>query len=364
MATISCRTRRGTGFAGYAFVANQEGQAVAAVDLTAFAVAKHIRLDGNPTEVIAHTQRPSVYALTPDTGSLHEIQADHLDFLRKLPIASAVVSMRLTSDGNALYFLCPAPRRLVRVHLDSFRIDAQIPLPLDPVDFELSADGKTAAVSFGPAGSIGFVDLVARRTAVVSVGAEVGKVLFHNHGKTLLAANLAQRMLFVYDVATRRLVVQLPLAVRPENFCFKSDGGQPNDGGQLFITGEGMDAVVIVYPYDTPEVAQTVLAGHAPGPMAASQNPDYLFIASPSSGDVSILDIFSERVIAAVTVGAEPGYVLITPDNQYALVLNRKSGDMSVLRIAAVRARSKSPASQFTMIPVGSKPVSAVVRAV
>ena len=53
-------------------------------------------------------------------------------------------------------------------------------------------------------------------------------------------------------------VVRLPLAVRPDNMCL--GGG----GGQLFITGEGMDAVVAVYPYQT-QVAATLLAGHAPG---------------------------------------------------------------------------------------------------
>jgi hypothetical protein len=35
----ACRPRRGAGFPGYAFVANEEGQAIAVVDLTAFAVA-------------------------------------------------------------------------------------------------------------------------------------------------------------------------------------------------------------------------------------------------------------------------------------------------------------------------------------
>jgi len=35
---------RATGFSGYAFIANQEGGAIAAVDLEVFAVARHIRV--------------------------------------------------------------------------------------------------------------------------------------------------------------------------------------------------------------------------------------------------------------------------------------------------------------------------------
>ncbi|MCX6634823.1 MAG: hypothetical protein NT090_07045, partial [Acidobacteria bacterium] len=76
------------------------------------------------------------------------------------------------------------------------------------------------------------------------------------------------------------------------------------------------------------------------------------------------LDIETHKAIAAAPTGAEPGHITITPDNQYALVLNRRSGDMAVIRIAAVIAKRSKSAPLFTMIPVGSKPVSAAVRGV
>jgi len=48
-----CRLHeKARGFAGYAFIANQDGRAIAAVDLEVFAVARHIRLDGAPTAVL------------------------------------------------------------------------------------------------------------------------------------------------------------------------------------------------------------------------------------------------------------------------------------------------------------------------
>ena len=79
---------------------------------------------------------------------------------------------------------------------------------------------------------------------------------------------------------------------------------------------------------------------------------------------MTILNIETQRVIAVATVGREPCHITITPDGQYALVLNRASGDMAVIRIAAITGTRRRPAPLFTMIPVGSKPVSAVVRAV
>jgi YVTN family beta-propeller protein len=349
-------TSRKAGFRGYAFIANEEGQAVAAVDLQALAVARHIPLDSSPTEVL--TARTSVYALTPANGSLQEIQADRLSFARKIAAGSQAITMRLAPDARAMYVLTREPKALVSVALDRFTVDWRLPITEDPHDLTVSSDGKMAAVS--TAESVRMVDLTARRIGdPLGTPSDIGAVRFLADNKTLIAANRSERQLSLYDVASSRLITHLPIAVRPDNFCFSADGGQ------LFVTGEGMDGVVIVYPYFTPAVDKTVLAGHAPGAMATSAR--FLFVANPQSGAVSILDISTQKVIAVLNnVGSDPGYIAVTPDDQYALVLNRKSGDVAVLRvdlIAPTRYKERA-AKLLTVIPVGSKPVCAAFRVV
>ena len=141
-----------------------------------------------------------------------------------------------------------------------------------------------------------------------------------------------------------------------------------SDGGELFVSGDGMDAVVIVFPYST-EIWQTVLAGRAPGAMAADQ------CAILSAGGESRYQqphrarLQHQKLVALVQVGQQPGQILLTrPDQQYVLVLNEKSGDLAVIRTYSLRApqlgtmgaRFRS-APVFTMIAVGEKPVSAAV---
>ena len=178
---------------------------------------------------------------------------------------------------------------------------------------------------------------------------------FASDGKLLIAANRGAGPA-VSDRYGQRSGGDASAAAGPAG----SISASTQDGGQLFVTGEGMDGVVIVYPYQT-EIAETVLAGHAPGAMAVSDS--LLFVASPQSGDVSILEIDSRKVIAVVPVGTDPGAVVVTPDNRYALVLNRKSGDVAVLR-ASTAATKRFSWTLLTVIPVGERPVSAAVRAV
>jgi YVTN family beta-propeller protein len=359
-ALVSCKPKRSHGYEGYAFVANQEGGAIAAVDLTAFAVVRHISVPGKPTAVIAPARRQSIYAFTPDNGTVHEISLSNLTVLRSVRVVPSALTMMYDADQECLWVLASRPGKLVRVPLEEFRAGGEIGLPADPAAMDLAPDGKFGVVGFGDEGSFATLDLEARKIhQIVRVGAPLGPILFRSDGKCVMVANRSAQQLSIYDAASGRVVTHLPLSVRPENFCVRSDGGQ------LFITGEGTDSVVIVYPHKTPMVAETVLAGRAPAAMGVSTGkPDFLFVTNPQAGNVTVLDIATRHVVGIVAVGAEPVYVTATPDGQYALVLNRRSGDMAVIRIAAIAGKRTRTAPLFTMIPVGSGPVSAAVKAV
>jgi len=126
-----------------------------------------------------------------------------------------------------------------------------------------------------------------------------------------------------------------------------------------------MDGIAIVFTYEPLIVEQTVLAGRAPGPMACSTQPEYLFVASQTGSVVSILSVTSRQVIAVVEAGQNPRQILMTPDNQYALILYGQSGELAVIRIPAItRNRNKNGAALFTMIPVGDQPVDAAIASI
>lgn len=347
-----------TGYAGYAFVANEEGRAVAAVDLNALTLVRHIRLDSPPSKIVGRASRKAVYALTPKTGMVHEISSRKLERERWNAVCASAIDMKNSPHGDALWVLAREPRQLIELRLEEFEPGRRIALPEDCVDFDLSTAKPEALATFRDAGQVGVIDLGTGKLRRIECGSAVSMARFRKDGRQWIAAHADKRLLSIFDTVSGRVVVRLPLAVRPDHFCFKADGGQ------LFVTGEGMDAVVIVFPYST-EVAETVVAGHAPGAMAvSSHDPEFLFVTNPRSSQVTILNIESRRMVGVAQVGADPSSIVVTPDSQYALVLNRQSGDMAVIYIMPTAKRTKSPAALLTMIPVGSKPVSAVVQSV
>src|SRR2546430_14748649 len=98
---LSCRRPPAIGF--NAFVANEEGRSVAAVDLTTFRVIRQIGIDGAPTAVISHSSRPAVYCLTPQTGTVHEIDPVTFVVRRRVRVAPSAISMRFAHDGRSLW---------------------------------------------------------------------------------------------------------------------------------------------------------------------------------------------------------------------------------------------------------------------
>ncbi|MEZ5399815.1 MAG: hypothetical protein R2729_09095 [Bryobacteraceae bacterium] len=359
VAAAGCARRdRPVGFAGLAFIANSEGRAVAAVDLTAFAVVRHIPLAANPSEVLADPRRPLVYTLVPDSAELVTIHTRTLAVAGRVRLPSRGSTMRMGPGGGALWVSCQG-RRTVRIALDHLRIQGDWTHPAEISALDVAADpfGKEIAAA-ASADALWLIQpgAGAPKSLPLAAGANtLSLAAFRRDGRTVMAADHDTAQLWVFDTASRKLVVRLALGLRPRYFCAKPDGGE------LYLTGDGSDALVTVFPYLT-EVRGTVLAGRSPGFVAASNSR--ILVANPESNDVSIVNATNQKVLAVAPVGKEPRAIAVTPDGNYALVLNSASGDVSVLRLANLGARppSAAPAAPaLTMIPVGSRPVSLAI---
>jgi DNA-binding beta-propeller fold protein YncE len=358
-AAAGCARRKATGYQGYCLVANQGGKTLGVVDLNSFQLRKEIPLDAAPSAVVADPARPRAFALAPETGAVYEVDAVALRVTRRIQVGNSALGMHLAAKPDAVWVLARDPSALVEIPLDSARAGRRIPVPAADI-FAVDKQGH-AAVANWREHSIALVSLSERKVGrTVVTPAEPSLLHYRWDGETLLTGNRPERSITILDVATGKTVVRLPLALAPRNFCSNADDW-------LFVSGDGMDAVVVVFPSHN-EIWQTALAGKAPGAMAATEGkPKYLLATNPESGTVTALDMMTQNLAAVVGVGREPGFILVTPDQQFALVLNRQSGDMAVIRLLSLnvernqRVLKYRSASLFDMVAVGQDPVSAAV---
>ena len=354
LAAAACTRKGPRGFPGYALVSTAGENSVAVVDLAAFRLARKIDVGAPPATVAIGSDRS--FVLTPSTGSVHVLDRE-LHHAGSRKFADQLSDIRLSGDGKLLVAIAAAPPEFLIADARTLQVIRKEKLDAAPVAID-AASLPYAAVS--TAHTLDLFQLETGRGSRVQLPGEIGAVRFRADTQLLLAANLGDRSLTALNVPALQVIADLPLAMNPENLCFNADAGQ------LFVSGDGMDAVAIVFPYDTLEVEQTILAGRDPGVMACSEDPAYLFVASHTGSDVSILTIDNRKVIGIVEVGVRPSYITVTPDSQYALILDELSGDMAVIRITGIRVnaetnRTKSAAALFTSVPVGSRPVHAAI---
>ena len=349
-----CSRRKATRYPGYCFVANHDAHSIALVDLSSFRLLRNLRLDAAPAAVLPRPGLPRVLTLARSPGTIYEIDAGTFAVTRQTRAGVHAAGM-LLAGSDVLWVLCREPPALVEIPLDTLRPRRRIPLPDAPDDFDVS--GRQAAIVSRSGGTLVFADLEhAAVVRTVPITRDTSIVRFQQKGAQVIAGSPSDHSISMLDAATGSLLVRLPIPIEPRHFCFSADEGQ------IFVSGPGRDAVVIVYPYQT-EIGETILAGRAPASMAVvgSNGANYLLVTNPETNTVTALDVDTRRLAAVVNVGREPRHILVTPDSQYALVLNEGSGDLAVIRIASLTAHRYKPTPLFTLIPVGEKPVDAAV---
>jgi len=352
-ALSACTRSKGTGYSGYALVANAGDSSLARVDLTTFQLAGTLPLSAPPSRILAGTGG-SAYVLTPSNGTVHLLAENQVKIASSRRVADHLSQLHVS--GGSLWVLSPHTNELIQLDAANLAPGTRHRLAIQADSLDFSSTGQVAAAS--SSGAVELLDLASGRRTRTDTPA-LGQIRFRSDGKLLLAADLQNRSLLALDIPTLKAVAELPLAMQPDQLCFNSDQGQ------LFVSGQGMDGVAVVFPFDTLYVDQTLLAGRDPGAMACSASPAYLFVASRTGSDLCILNIDTRKVIGFVETGGRPSFITVTPDSQYALVLDQDKGDMGVIRVprnlTGTERRLKTGASLFTMISVGSKPVDAVV---
>ncbi len=353
----ACGRKRATRYRGWLFVAARGEKSVAGADLAFFRRVKSIPLEHAPEQLLFAGGR--VLALCHDGQCLTAIDPAQFRVVGKIGLPAKPVAARLSRGGASAIILADEANALLAVDLSTGKVTARLPLPGAASDLDINAG--QAAVAIPARNTILRVNLPdLKLTGTTDVGVPCGVLRFRKDGETILAGAAASREIVSIDCATGRLLARLPLPIAPTQFCFNTDGGQ------MFVTGAGEDAVAIVDPFQN-EVDQTVLAGRTPYAMAVSDQRNLLFVTNLESGDLTILDIETRAPAASVHVGENPGEVVLTPDGEYALVLDRRTGNVSVVRIPTVLDHNPGALGKvqakplFTVFPTAPDSRSAII---
>ncbi len=348
------------------FVASASERGVVVSDLSSFRRSGVIALGGVPDQVLS--ARGKVFALCFENQTVAQIDPISRAITATTSVGGKIAAAALTTDGRWLAVAVSQPAGVVMLDTASGKVARRAVLPGSPHAIAASLNQLAALTTNSKATSLARISVSDGALLGVSpIGAgEITAIGYRKDGGTIFVGASDSREIVSLNSANAAVLARLPVPIRPARFCAHEDGGQ------VFVTGADMEPRLVIFsPYQN-QIDQTVYAGRALSAVAAAPVRNLLFLSNASAGDVTIMDIFSRRVIASIRTGGSPGEILVAPapraggEEEYAFVVDTVTGDVSVLHIPVILQKSQvfiaeHPKPVFAVFHGGANPQSAVI---
>jgi YVTN family beta-propeller protein len=305
-----------------AYITNNLGSSVTAINTGSKAVLATIPIDAGPTAVAVSPDGSSAYVVSQQLSSLTVIDTTTNAVSTKIGTGQSCWGMAVTPDGSRAYLACNDGALSVNLTTSPPTVGARIPVPpaASPWQVAITPDGLTAYVT-GP-GTLGCacqgvypieVATNAVRAAITGLGNPQGIVITPD-GATAYVTDTATGHNQVFPITLAGAVVGPPIPVGsvPIGLTLSPDGKT------LYATNNGSASVTPIDLTTSPPTVRPVIALPAGvRPMGIAITPDgrTAFVNSRSGSTVIPIDLTTSppTVGAAITVGSAPFGIAITP---------------------------------------------------
>jgi DNA-binding beta-propeller fold protein YncE len=341
----ACKRQAGVQTRPYvAFVADQQGNTVAAVDLDTLQMAASIPVPASPQQLAARPRSRELYVVSA-SGKLSVITFPDLRVGHIFRIGPSASGLVFSPDGRRAYILAPDANQLVFLDCQHQKELGRVHLKDKPSSVCLTPDGMTLIVS--ASSGLYFVNAETRaELGSVRVGAAPGPMAVRPDGREVFVADTGENQVSAVQIPSRRLLANLDVAAPVSSLSVKPDGGE------IFaLSSQG--SVIIIFDAFHDDVERTLTAGLHPVAGIFRSDMSVFYIATAGDGNITALDVQTRNVDAVAHAGTQPVAMALTPDESFLAVADVASSSLAILRTDKL--------GLVTAIPVGASPVDVAI---
>jgi YVTN family beta-propeller protein len=327
-----------------AFVADEQGNTIAVVDLGSLQVVASIPVAASPRQLVPRPGSRELYAVS-GSGEVSVITFPDLRVEKVFRIGGSASDLVFAPGGQRAYVLAPHSSELVLLDCEHQKEVGRMHLSGKPSSVALTPDGKTLIVSTDA--GLEFVD-AAKQTELgtVQTGKTSGPMVIRPDGGEVFVAAKDEKLVSVVDVPSCQLLANLDVAAPVHSLSLKPDGGEV-----FALSSQG--SVIIVLDAYHDDVEQTLTAGLNPVAGVFRRDTSVFYIATAGDGNITALDVQTRSVNAVAHAGTQPVSLALTPDESFLAVADAASSSLAILRTDKL--------GLVTTIPVGANPVDVVI---
>ena len=303
------------------WVSDDRGEVVVGVDMPTVGIADRVAVDGRPRGMALSPDRATLYvalSAAPDgedeegdagqparSGSdgVAVIDIASARVIRLLPAGKDPVRVSTSRDGHRLFVTNQADGALTEVRADGKGRPRTIALCDSPEGIASSADDKTLFIACVDSDRVAMLDsdsLQIRRRVRVRGGPRAA--LAARDGRHIYVATDNGRLAILGSDGK----VEKILDLTRDADDIRSAGMVEAPDGHLFVTTGGYGAVVEVDPQGGTIVRTIAHVGAEPMGIGISADGATLVTANGASGDVSLINRLSGKIVRKLNVGKRP----------------------------------------------------------
>ena len=297
----------------------------------------------------------TIYVSDEEANVVHVVDGRRLAVIARIPVGQRPRGLGLSRDGKLLYVAVSNDNRIDVVDLPTRKVVGQLPSGPDPELFALDPDGRHLYVANEDDNFVSVVDIAGKRiTREVPVGIEPEGMAVSPDGRIVVNTSETTSMVHFIEAATGKLTDNVPVDTRPRYAAFTPDGRK------LWVTSEvrGTLAVIDVATRKVDTVIDFETAGLPtdfvqPVGIAMTRDGSRVFVALGRGKLVAEVDPKRHAIIRSFPVGLRAWNLALSPDETRLYTANGLSGDVSVIDLDSNR-----PSGTVTL---GGKPWGIVV---
>ena len=312
--TLGVFALAGTPAAAYTvYVSNEKDNTISVIDGETLEVVDTIEVGERPRGIVLDGE--TLYICTSDDDHIEVLDLASGRVTHTLPSGPDPELMELGPNDRRLYVANEDDNLVTVVDVDERRKVYEIPVGIEPEGIGVSPDGKWLVNTSETTNMAHFIDTESLEIeANVLVDTRPRVAQFTPEGDEVWVSSEIGGTLAVIDVESKEIKTKIefeiegmrPEAIQPVGIAIAEDGSN-----KVYVA-LGPSARVARIDRDSYEVEQYYLVGPRVWNLAFS--PDYkrLFTTNGVSGDVSVIDLESERVVKSIKVGRFPWGVKVS----------------------------------------------------
>jgi PQQ-dependent catabolism-associated beta-propeller protein len=301
--------------ASIAYVTNEKDNSVSVIDVEAQKVVRTFDVGQRPRGIIMNKDYSKFFICTSDDDTVEIYDAKTEKKIGELPSGKDPEQFALHPDNRHLYIANEDDALTTVVDVETGTVVAQIDVGVEPEGMAVSHNGKMAITTSETTNMVHWIDTETHElfdNTLIDQRPRFAE--FEKDDSLLWVSSEIGGTVSVINVADRTIAKKISFAIKG----IHKDRIQPvglrlSADGQYAYVGLGPANHVAVINRKTFEVEKYILVGRRVWFLAFTPDEKTLLTSNGISGDVSFIDVASQKAIKSVKVGRYPWGIAIKP---------------------------------------------------